>query len=191
MKPPDICERDIGSIFQVATPARNASVLRNLNKGGNLRREKGRFGPDPSVLLSVNGASVFYDRIQTVWDVSFTAEEKSIAALVGSNSAGKTAMLKGTASILPLTRGTIHFEDRALRAFRPHDRAGTGISLVPEGRRIFPDFTVQENLEMVAYNGRARRHLRQTLKEMCRLFSVLETRKRQMAGSLSGGEQQM
>lgn len=156
-----------------------------------MRSEQGRLEPDSSVLLSVNGASVCYDRIQAVWDVSFTVEQRSITALVGSNGAGKTAMLKAIAGILPLSGGTIEFENRQLGELRPHDRVEAGISLVPEGRRIFPELTVQENLEIGAYNRRARRHLRRTLKEMYQLFSVLETRKKQMAGSLSGGEQQM
>lgn len=151
------------------------------------RLELGR----PTVLLRVDRASVCYDRIQAVWDATFTVEERSITALVGSNGAGKTAMLKGIAGILPLAGGTIDFDNRPLGALRPHDRAKTGISLVPEGRRIFRNLTVQENLEIGAYNRRARRHLRQALKEMYDLFPVLNTRKRQLAGSLSGGEQQI
>jgi branched-chain amino acid transport system ATP-binding protein len=156
-----------------------------------LRSEQGRLEADAPVILSVDKASVCYDHIQAVWDVSFTVKGGSITALVGSNGAGKTAMLKGIAGILPLSSGTIEFNSRPLGALRPHDRVEAGISLVPEGRRIFPELTVQENLEIGAYTRRARRHLRQTLKEMYQLFSVLETRKRQMAGSLSGGEQQM
>ncbi len=156
-----------------------------------MRSEQGRIDADAPALLSVQRASVCYDRIQAVWDVSFTVREGSITALVGSNGAGKTAMLKAIAGILPLSGGAIEFENRPLGALPPHDRVEAGISLVPEGRRIFPQLTVQENLEIGAYNRRARRRLQRTLQEMYQLFSVLETRKRQMAGSLSGGEQQM
>ncbi len=142
-------------------------------------------------MLNVHKASVCYDHIQAVWDASFAVEGGSITALVGSNGAGKTAMLKSIAGILPLASGTVEFENRSLGTLRPHERVEAGISLVPEGRRIFPQLTVQENLEIGAYTRRARRHLRQTLKEMYQLFPVLEDRKRQVAGSLSGGEQQM
>ncbi len=156
-----------------------------------MRSDQDRPEPDSSALLSVHEASARYDHIQALWDVTFTVKTGSVTALVGSNGAGKSAMLKSIAGILPLAGGTIAFENHPLEALRPHERVEAGISLVPEGRRIFPQLTVQENLEIGAYTHRARRHLRQTLKEMYQLFSVLESRRRQMAGSLSGGEQQM
>ena len=143
------------------------------------------------MLLTVSRASAGYDRIQAVWEITFTLKERSITALVGSNGAGKSAALKAIAGILPLTNGAIEFENRSLETLRPHERVEAGISLVPEGRRIFPQLTVQENLEIGAYNRRARRYVRKTLKEMYQLFPVLDRRKRQVAGSLSGGEQQV
>jgi branched-chain amino acid transport system ATP-binding protein len=156
-----------------------------------LKPEQDRARSHPSALLSVEGASICYDRIQAVWEASFAVREGSITALVGSNGAGKSAMMKGIAGTLPLASGKILFQNQALEELSSHRRVEIGISLIPEGRKVFPQLTVQENLEIGAYNRRARPTLRETLKEMYQIFPILEMRKGQMAGNLSGGEQQM
>ncbi len=151
---------------------------------------------DPAVtgtrpLLQLNGVSIFYDRIQAAWDVTFSVREGSITALLGSNGAGKSAIMKAITGILPLGKGAILFDGLNVESVSPHLRVELGIALVPEGRKIFPELTVQENLELGAYCARARRSLRATLSEILEIFPALAQRKKQMAGSLSGGEQQM
>lgn len=142
-------------------------------------------------LLAAQRVSLHYERIQAVWDASFEVAEHSITALVGSNGAGKTALMKGIAGILPVSQGRILFLGQPIDPVPSHRRVELGISLVPEGRRIFPYLSVKENLEIGAYTRRARHHLHHTLKEILAVFPVLESRSRQSAGSLSGGEQQM
>ncbi|MBW2063586.1 MAG: ABC transporter ATP-binding protein [Deltaproteobacteria bacterium] len=142
-------------------------------------------------LLDVRGVSVFYETIQAIWEISFTVAEGSVTALVGSNGAGKTAIMKSIAGILPLSQGSIFFGDQPLERLAPHERVERGISLVPEGRKIFPYLTVLENLEIGAYNRKARKRLSQTLDEIFRLFPPLAARRNQLGVSLSGGEQQM
>ncbi len=144
-----------------------------------------------SSLLAIEAVSLHYDRIQAIWDVSFEVAEHSITALVGSNGAGKTALMKGIAGILPVSKGNIVFMGQVIDRIPPHRRVELGISLVPEGRRIFPHLSVKENLEIGAYNRRARHNLQDRLKEILAVFPILGSRSRQTAGSLSGGEQQM
>ena len=151
--------------------------------------ERNESGADS--LLQLNGVSIFYDRIQAAWDVTFSVREGSVTALLGSNGAGKSAIMKAITGILPVGKGTIMFEGLDMESISPHRRVELGISLVPEGRKVFPELSVQENLELGAYCSRARRTLKATLKEILEIFPVLAERRRQMAGSLSGGEQQM
>lgn len=143
------------------------------------------------MLLDVDRISVYYERIQAIWDVSFTVKEHSITALIGSNGAGKTAIMKSISGLLPQTQGTILFHDKILDKLLPYKRVALGISLVPEGRKVFPYFTVHENLEIGAYSRQARRRLSRTLDHVYQLFPALAMRKKQIAVSLSGGEQQM
>jgi len=152
-----------------------------------------RTKPDPflSLLLDVERVSIFYDSIQAAWDVTFAVKRYSITALVGSNGAGKTAIMKCISGILPHARGKILFQDQALEKLPPHRRVELGISLIPEGRKVFPFLSVQENLEIGAYNRKARQGLARTLDHIFHLFPALAARKKQMASSLSGGEQQM
>jgi branched-chain amino acid transport system ATP-binding protein len=142
-------------------------------------------------LLKVEGVSIFYDSIQAIWDVTLSAREHAVTAIVGSNGAGKTAIMKTIAGVLSHARGRILFRGTVIDRMPPHRRVEMGISLVPEGRKVFPYLSVQENLEIGAYNAKARRGLHQTLSEIYRLFPALESRRKQMAVSLSGGEQQM
>ena len=142
-------------------------------------------------LLDVDHLSIFYDRIQAVWDVTFSVKPNRVTALVGSNGSGKTALMRAIAGTLPHAKGNLVFEGHSIDGLRPHRRVELGISLVPEGRKIFPFLTVKENLDIGAYNRRARPDLKKTRQEIFRTFPVLGARQKQVAGSLSGGEQQM
>ncbi len=142
-------------------------------------------------LLQIDKLSIFYEHIQAAWDISFSVMEGSITALLGSNGAGKSAILKAIAGILPVGQGHMVFDDGPLDNVAPHSRVERGLALIPEGRKIFPQLTVLENLRIGAYNRRARSTLDETLAEVLQIFPRLEERKKQLGGSLSGGEQQM
>ncbi len=145
----------------------------------------------PAPLLDMEGVSVSYEDLRAIWNVSFSVKEGSITALVGSNGAGKTTILQAISGILPLAEGKMFFKETAIDHLPPHRRVDLGISLIPEGRRIFPYLSVQENLESGAYARQARRNLSQTLDRVFQLFPRLAERRKQIAVSLSGGEQQM
>ncbi|NIS71873.1 MAG: ATP-binding cassette domain-containing protein [Proteobacteria bacterium] len=142
-------------------------------------------------VLALEGVSIFYDGLQAIWDISFSVEGDSITALVGSNGAGKTTILQGISGIIPRVKGKILHKGMAINHLPPHRRVDLGISLIPEGRRIFPDLSVQENLEIGAYSRGARKNLSETFCTVLELFPRLAERRKQMAASLSGGEQQM
>lgn len=142
-------------------------------------------------MLEIDHLSISYGHIQATWDVSFSAKEHCVTALVGSNGAGKTAIMKAIAGILKQIGGKISFQGRIIDKMPSHQRVELGISLVPEGRKIFPYLTVKENLDIGAFNRRARIDLSETLKYVYSIFPVLASRKKQVAASLSGGEQQM
>jgi branched-chain amino acid transport system ATP-binding protein len=142
-------------------------------------------------LLKVEQVSIFYDSIQAIWDATLLARAHALTAIVGSNGAGKTAMMKMIAGILSNSGGRILFRGEVIDSIPPHRRVEMGIALVPEGRKVFPYLSVQENLDIGAYNKQARKGLSKKLDEIYELFPALQTRKKQMAVSLSGGEQQM
>lgn len=146
---------------------------------------------DGSDLLAVNGLSIYYESIQATWDVSFSVKAQSITALVGSNGAGKTAIMKSICGVLPFERGSIRFDDQIIDKMAPYQRVELGISLIPEGRKLFPYLSVRENLEIGAFTKRARKQLDQTIEEVYQLFPILAKRTNQLAVTLSGGEQQM
>ena len=146
--------------------------------------------PGPT-LLDVAGVSVFYDSIQATWDVSFRVHEQGITGLLGSNGAGKTALMKAISGLLPYRGGSVRFKETVVDTLPPHRRVLLGISLVPEGRKLFPRLSVEENLEIGAFNQRARKEIKQGIAWFYQLFPALLPRRRQTAGSLSGGEQQM
>ena len=142
-------------------------------------------------LLEVKGVDVLYGDVQAVWDLSIHVDEGAIVALVGANGAGKTTLLKTISGIIHAKRGEILFSGKSLAKLRPQEVVDLGISHVPEGRRLFSTLTVLENLKLGAYPPRARPLFDKSLERAYRLFPVLKERKNQMAGSLSGGEQQM
>jgi len=141
--------------------------------------------------LSADALSICYEKIQATWDVSFSVKEHSITALVGSNGAGKTAIMKSICGILRQKSGSIIYKNHVLDDLQPYQRVDLGISLVPEGRKLFPFLTVKENLEIGAFTRRARKKLGQTIEEVYELFPILAKRSNQLAVTLSGGEQQM
>ncbi len=142
-------------------------------------------------LLEVDNLSVAHDGLQVVWDVNLTVPSGSITALVGPNGAGKTTLLGALTGIRPHLAGGIRFLGENIQHLRPHTRVALGISLIPEGRKLFPYLTVLENLEMGAYSRAARKHLSRSLSWVLDLFPRLQERQNQLAVSLSGGEQQM
>ena len=142
-------------------------------------------------LLEVKGIDVFYGDAQALWDVSLDVEEGTIVALVGANGAGKTTILKAISGLIHPKRGEILFWGKSLSHLKPQEVVDRGIVHVPEGRRLFSDLTVVENLKLGAYVPRARPSSAESLEHVFSLFPVLNTRKEQKAGSLSGGEQQM
>jgi len=142
-------------------------------------------------MLEIQGLDVFYGDVQAVWDVSLHVDEGSIVALVGANGAGKSTLLKTISGITPAERGAILFSGKSLTNLPPEDIVDMGISHVPEGRRLFSNLTVLENLKLGAYTPRARRDIAESLARAFDLFTVLRDRRNQKAGSLSGGEQQM
>lgn len=142
-------------------------------------------------MLRLEGVDVFYSDLQALWDVSFHVEKKEMVALIGSNGAGKTSTLKAISGVIRPRKGRILFEDVRLDLLRKHEIVETGVSMVPEGRRLFPDMSVLENLEIGAFIERARNNRLSSLGRVFEIFPVLRERAKQMAGTLSGGEQQM
>ena len=142
-------------------------------------------------MLEVNNIDVYYGDLQALWDVSFNVQEKEIVAVIGSNGAGKSTILKTLAGLLRPAKGSISFHGTRLGKLSADKRVKLGICLVPEGRGLFPNMSVLENLEMGAYIAEARKVKDDTIKLVYDVFPILKDRKKQAAGTLSGGEQQM
>jgi branched-chain amino acid transport system ATP-binding protein len=142
-------------------------------------------------VFEVNDIDVFYGDAQALYGLSLQVREGEVVTLVGANGAGKTTALRAISGLRPVARGDIVFEGRSLLEVPAHRRAELGIALVPEGRELWPQLTVRENLELGAYGKAARRHLQESLERVYGLFPVIRERSRQVAGSMSGGEQQM
>jgi branched-chain amino acid transport system ATP-binding protein len=142
-------------------------------------------------VLEVKDIDVFYGDAQALYGLSLEVREGEVVTLVGANGAGKTTTLRAISGLRPVARGDIVFEGRSLVGVPAHRRAELGIALVPEGRELWPQLTVRENLELGAYSKAARRYLSESLARVYELFSVIQERSRQVAGSMSGGEQQM
>jgi len=142
-------------------------------------------------MLKVNGINVFYGDLQVLWDVSFEVKEKEILVLVGANGAGKSTTIRTISSLLTPRKGSIEFDGVRLDKTPPFHVIEHGIVHVPEGRRLFPQMSVEENLIMGTLNGEAKAKRAQTMERVYGLFPRLRERKKQLAGTLSGGEQQM
>jgi branched-chain amino acid transport system ATP-binding protein len=142
-------------------------------------------------MLEVRKIDTFYGKSQALWDISFNINKKEIVAFVGANGAGKTTLLNTISGILRPASGSIKFFGKRIDGLAPHTIVEFGISHIPEGRRLFPEMSVRENLEMGAYLKRAWKQKEETLKQVYELFPLLQERAGQLARTLSGGEQQM
>jgi branched-chain amino acid transport system ATP-binding protein len=142
-------------------------------------------------LLEIDEIHVFYDNIEALKGVSLKVETKQIVTLVGANGAGKTTILRAISGLLHPRTGEIRLEGESLHGVAPHEIASMGVMQVPEGRRIFARLTVEENLAMGAFTRRDRRLVAEDKERMLALFPRLRERLKQVAGTLSGGEQQM
>jgi branched-chain amino acid transport system ATP-binding protein len=143
------------------------------------------------MLLDVRNLHAGYGEVAVLRDVSFAVTDGAITALIGSNGSGKTTMMRAVAGLLPARSGRIDFAGRDLTHARPSERVEAGLALVPEGRLVFPEFTVEDTLRVGAYCTRARAGMAERKAQMYALFPRLYERRRSPAGALSGGEQQM
>ena len=142
-------------------------------------------------MLEVKNLNLFYSQIQVLHDISFTVNSGDIVALIGANSSGKTSLISAISGIVPIKSGGIYFHSQNITALKPHQIVESGIVHIPEGRHLFPQMTVMENLQMGAYPETARKNISRTLETVFSLFPKLQERRDQLAGSLSGGEGQM
>jgi branched-chain amino acid transport system ATP-binding protein len=144
-----------------------------------------------TALLELTSIRASYGDLQALFDISLHVNPGEIVTLIGANGAGKTTTLRVISGSLRATGGTVTFDGTNITSLPAHTMAERGISHVPEGRQLFPHMTVEENLDLGAYNPRSRPRVRDALDEQLDLFPRLKERRRQLAGTLSGGEQQM
>ena len=142
-------------------------------------------------MLELKGVRTFYGNIQALWDVDLRIEEGEIVTLVGANGAGKSTTLMSVCGAVPIAGGEILFNGAPIHTLRPDKIVRLGISQVPEGRLIFPDLTVRENLELGAYLRNDKSGIAKDMDFAFDLFPILAERRNQAGGTLSGGEQQM
>lgn len=143
------------------------------------------------MLLEIKDLHVSYGAIRALSGISFNINKGEIVALIGANGAGKSTTLRTISGLIKPAKGSILYKGMELTKLPPHKIVEAGISQVPEGRRVFPDMTVMENLEMGAYTRKDKAEIKESLKSVFKRFPRLEERKCQLAGTLSGGEQQM
>ena len=142
-------------------------------------------------LLRVESLEAGYGEVQVLWGVSLAAARGQLTTIVGANGAGKTTALRAIAGSIRPWRGRVLLDGQDVTAIAPHVKTGRGLVLVPEGRQLFSAMTVEENLEMGAYTKHAARGFGERLEKVYALFPRLKERRRQAAGTFSGGEQQM
>jgi branched-chain amino acid transport system ATP-binding protein len=143
------------------------------------------------MLLEVEGLDVFYGAVHALRGVSLAAEGGEIVTLIGANGAGKTTLLRTVSGLIPPRAGTVRFDGRDIGHLPPHEIVALGVSQSPEGRMVFANLTVEDNLELGAYRRKDRAAILADRDQVFRLFPRLQERRRQSAGTLSGGEQQM
>jgi len=141
--------------------------------------------------LAVRALESGYGEVQILWGASLELRPGKLTTLVGSNGSGKTTLLRTVMGLLPAWKGSVHYAGRDVTRLSAHEKAGLGLVLIPEGRQVFTTMTVTENLEMGASPAHARAEMRRTFDLVFELFPRLRERQRQLAGTLSGGEQQM
>jgi branched-chain amino acid transport system ATP-binding protein len=144
-----------------------------------------------TALLTVDKISSGYGDIPVLRNVSLQVGANEIVSVVGANGAGKSTLLRSIAGLLPCSQGTIRFDGERIDGLPAHQVVVRNLVMVPEGGRLFPFMSIQENLELGAFNSSARPQLDKTLEEVFTLFPILSSRRDQLAGSLSGGERQM
>ncbi|GAM07807.1 high-affinity branched-chain amino acid transport ATP-binding protein LivF [Geobacter sp. OR-1] len=142
-------------------------------------------------MLEIRNIDVCYGDVQVVWDVSFSVQSGEIAALIGANGAGKSTILKTISGIVKPSGGKIIFDGKEINQMEPYDLIETGLAHVPEARRLFVEMTVEENLDLGSLKGNAKKLREETKTMVYELFPRLKERRKQLAGTLSGGEQQM
>jgi branched-chain amino acid transport system ATP-binding protein len=142
-------------------------------------------------MLEVDGLSAGYGKIQILWDVCVNVQEGELVALVGANGAGKTTLLRTISGVMRPTSGTVTFMGKRIDRLASNTIVDLGLSHIPESRRLFPDMSIRENLEMGAYPRRSWKQRRETMGRVYELFPRLKERAGQLARTLSGGEQQM
>jgi branched-chain amino acid transport system ATP-binding protein len=142
-------------------------------------------------LLKVSNIDTFYGSLQALWNVSLEVKPEEIVAIIGANGSGKSTLLDTISGLMHPGKGSIEFEGKNITTLDPFQIVALGISQVPEGRGIFPDLTVLDNLILGSYNRKARPKKEENLKMVYGLFPILKERKNQLAKTLSGGEQQM
>ena len=142
-------------------------------------------------LLAMQDIAASYADFQALFSITLQVRASEIVTLIGANGAGKTTTLRVISGLLPPKSGTIHFLGQDISRVPPHEMVARGISHVPEGRQLFPHMSVEENLALGAYADRTRRQLKPLMEEQFELFPRLKERRKQLAGTLSGGEQQM
>ncbi len=142
-------------------------------------------------MLEIEGLHVYYGAINAIKGISFKVDQGKVITLIGANGAGKTTTLSTIAGLVKAKRGRILFEGKEIQNLPPHQINRMGVCLVPEGRRIFPNLTVMENLMMGAFNRKDKNGVKKDLEWVFSLFPRLAERKNQLGGTLSGGEQQM
>lgn len=143
------------------------------------------------MLLSVENLEVYYGHIKALHGISFHVDEGEIVALIGANGAGKSTTLKAISRLIPVQSGKILYDGKNLLELAPHDVVRLGVAHVPEGRRIFGNLTVMENLKLAAYNRKDKEGIARDFERIFALFPRLAERKEQRGDTLSGGEQQM
>jgi branched-chain amino acid transport system ATP-binding protein len=142
-------------------------------------------------LLEVRGLAADYGDVRALWDVTLNVQAGEIVALIGPNGAGKTTLMYAIAGLHRPSEGSVSFEGEPLHTRPPHEVVERGVILVPEGRHVFSSMRVLENLEVGAFSARARQKSHDTLKTVYDVFPILAERRNQLAGTLSGGQQQM
>jgi branched-chain amino acid transport system ATP-binding protein len=142
-------------------------------------------------MLAAENVSAGYGMIQILWDVSFKIKEKEIVSIIGPNGAGKTTLVKTIMGLLPAKTGTIQFKGKNIENLPPYEIVKKKISLIPEGRDIFPRMTVEENILLGAYTINDKQQVKVSQERIYQIFPVLRKKEKSLAQTLSGGEQQM
>jgi len=142
-------------------------------------------------MLEVQGVSSGYGMVQILWDVSFKIDQKEIVSIIGPNGAGKTTLVRTIIGLLPAKTGTIHFKGEDITKLPPYERVKKGVTMIPEGREIFPRMTVEENLRLGAYTVKDKDKVKASMERVYQIFPVLKKKEKALTQTLSGGEQQM